>query len=120
MQFVPHTEQSSVHHKEQSFNTAYITYNCLLLISYKTHKYIVNAEFLILQQVVYTVYVVSMSTLYFNYISAEYYTQAMDKMNTVFNLPNQPMYTVYTQQYNFYPSYRFQQGHHHHQGVKNT
>jgi len=50
-----------------------------------------------------------MSTLHFNYISAEYYTQAMDKVNTVFNFQNQPMYTVYTQQYNFYPSYRFQQ-----------
>lgn len=34
--------------------------------------------------------------LHFNYISAEYYTQVMDKVNTVFNLQNQPMYTVYT------------------------
>ena len=27
-----------------------------------------------------------MSTLHFNYISEEYYSQAMDKVNTVFNL----------------------------------
>ena len=59
-----------------------------------------------------------MITLHFNHISAECYIQAMDKENTVFNLQNQPMYTVYTQQYNFYPSYRFQQRHHHHQGEK--
>lgn len=36
-----------------------------------------------------------MRTLQFNYISAEYYTQAMDKVNKVFNLQNQPIYTAH-------------------------